>query len=1626
VTNQAAVFAQADGNSANNNAGDPTLIDAPMVDLAISKSHVGNFSLGQSGAQYTLSVTNVGALPSAGTVSVLDTLPPGLTAVSMSGAGWNCPSGGTACTRSDVLGKGESYPPITLTVNVSTTAGPLLTNKASVTNVGNGNPANDVASDPTFVGQPASDLKISKSHVGNFSQGQKGATYTLSVTNVGALPSSGVVSVLDTLPPGLTITSMSGANWTCAPGGSTCNRSDALASGASYEPIAVIVDVSATAAAQVTNTATVTNAGDSNASNDSASDPTSIGSAIVDFAISKTHSGNFSRGQIGAAYTLVVSNVGALPSSSTVTMADTLPTGLTAKTMAGSGWQCSATSVTCRRSDPLAGGASYPPIVLTVDVASDAPAQVTNTAKVGNVDANPANNTASDPTLIGGAVTDLAIRKHHVGNFSRGQVGALYTIDVTNVGGLASSGQVTVSDTLPNGLRATAIEGGPDWQCTLMPTLGCTRSDSLESGASFSPINLTVQVLSTAPSSVINWASVANANSTNHVNNTSSDLTQIDDAMVDLTMTMSHVGNFSKGQTGAQYTLVVTNLGQQPTSDLVRVVDTLPAGLTVKKMIGAGWDCSPALVSCVRTDSLVKGGSYPPITLTVDVSANAPDTLTNTAAVTTLGDNNATNDVANDPTQIDSQMVDLTIDKSHAGSFSRGQTGATYTLVVSNVGALQSSGTVSVSDVLPTGLALTAVAGTNWECSFDPGSVNCVRNDDLAAGASYEPITLTVDVASSAADLINSASVTGSADGNALNNADSDATVIGPAVVDLTIGKSHAGNFRQGQGGAQYALVVTNLGGKASTAPVAVADALPPGLTLTAMSGAGWTCVLSTATCTRSDALAGGGSYEPVVVTVDVAANAPATVLNTAALSNADDTNAANDSAYDSTMITPAIAQTIAFLSVPPNPSVVGGTYTVTAAASSGLPVALSIDASSTSGCTISGSASGSTVSFVGVGICVINANQGGGGAIGPAPQVQQSLTVVPPAGPLPQTITFASLPPNPATVGGASYNVIATATSNLAVKLVVDSASSGVCTIAGSTVSFVGAGSCTIDANQGGNAQYAPAPQAQQLVLVSPATGTAAQTITFLSTPPNPATVGGPAYGVVAKSSSNLPVTLVIDSASSGVCTITGSTVTFVGAGSCLIDANQGGNSSFAAAPQAQQVVLVDPATGTSAQTITFQSVPPTAAVVGGTYDAHATADSGLPVILTIDATSAGVCTITGSTVTFVGTGNCLIDANQGGNAGFAAAAQVQQPVLVGPAAGTAAQTITFLSTPSAAATVGGTYQVLASATSGLPVTLTIDSTSAGVCVLTGSTVTFMGAGSCTIDANQGGSANFAAASQVQQSVLVHPAMGTSPQSITFLSTPPSPAAVGGSYDVLASASSGLPVVLTIDAASTGVCTSTGPTVTFVGPGTCVIDANQGGSAHFAAAPQVQQAIQVDAATGTAAQVITFLSTPPGSATVGGVYQVLVGSSSGLPVTLVIDGSSAGVCTLTGSIVTFVGAGSCTIDADQAGDSHFAAAPQAQQVVLVNPATGTMSQAISILSTPPNPAVVGGTYDVQAKADSGLAGRPDDRRRVHGRMHAHRLDGFFLGSGKLPDQRRPGRQLGLRGSTTGHTIDRH
>jgi hypothetical protein len=456
------------------------------------------------------------------------------------------------------------------------------------------------------------------------------------------------------------------------------------------------------------------------------------------------------------------------------------------------------------------------------------------------------------------------------------------------------------------------------------------------------------------------------------------------------------------------------------------------------------------------------------------------------------------------------------------------------------------------------------------------------------------------------------------------------------------------------------------------------------------------------------------------------------------------------------------------------------------------------------------------------------------------------------------QTIAFTSHRPTAAIAGG-TYTPTAAATSGLNVALSIDPSDSSVCSISAGMVTFATSGTCTVDANQPGNGQWAPAPQVAQAFLV----GGQAQSVTFTSAEPSSAAVGGTAYLPVAGASSGLPVYFSIDPSSDGACVLNldGSSpfvtsISFLTSGTCIVDADQDGNDVFDPAPQVDQSFPVAPGD----QTVSFTSSPPSAAVVNGDgYTPTASASSGLPASFSIDPASNGVCALVGPQVIFNASGTCTVDASQAGDGNWHPAVPTIQAFQVNGEA----QSITFTSTPPTIASVGGTYSPTATATSSLAVDLSIDPSATSVCTINAGAVSFASPGSCTIDANQAGSTQWAPAAPIVQSFSVGAAATT-----TTLAPLPAELMVGTTTNFTATVTAGAGPVpagsVNVSSGASSLCTIT----LAAGSGSCSAPIGVAGEAVVVTASYSGSPDEASSSTSATLSVAPAPTPPPAGAT--------------------------------------------------------------------------------------------------------------------------------------------------------------
>lgn len=172
------------------------------------------------------------------------------------------------------------------------------------------------------------------------------------------------------------------------------------------------------------------------------------------------------------------------------------------------------------------------------------------------------------------------------------------------------------------------------------------------------------------------------------------------------------------------------------------------------------------------------------------------------------------------------------------------------------------------------------------------------------------------------------------------------------------------------------------------------------------------------------------------------------------------------------------------------------------------------------------------------------------------------------------QAITnFVATPASPVYASGGTFAVSANGGGSLQ-PVVYGSLTPVTCTVAGSTVSIVAAGLCSLTANQDGDVDYGAAPQVQLDVTIAQAS----QVISgFVSTPAAPVFVPGGTFQVSATGGASMQP-IAFGSLTSTTCSVAGSTVAMLAPGLCTISANQAGDANYAAAPQVTLNVTIGP----------------------------------------------------------------------------------------------------------------------------------------------------------------------------------------------------------------------------------------------------------------------------------------------------------------------------------------------------------------------------------------------------------------------------------------------------------------
>jgi uncharacterized repeat protein (TIGR01451 family) len=837
--------------------------------LNISKTHAGNFTQGQQGATYTVTINSpAGGGSTVGAVTVSESVPTGLTLVSMAGIGWQCAD--NTCTRNDTLLGGSSYPPITVTVDVASNAPSQVVNTVGVS--GGGAPDATATDATTIVPTtlPPS-LSITKTHTGNFTQGQQGV-YTVTVSNAaGAGATNGMVTVTETPPAGLTIAGMSGPGWQCS--SNTCTRSNVVAAGESYPPISVTVNVALNATSPAVNVVGVSGGGSASAN---ASDSTSIVAPSTTCTPAPAGLVGWWPAN-GAAVDIVSGNTGILNN------------GVSANSTGFVGLAFAFDGVDDYVRIPNVQTFNFAPSEAFTLQAWVRPESIGNYQAI--IVKSPTSGYWDWGLYLDPAGHFLA--GHHDGGIvgsTSASAGAWYHVSVVYQNGSWTLYVNGVKDAQASSLFITQSSGA----------IGFGRKgDSTVQSDSYKGALDEVQLFNRSLSAgEIESAFAAG----------SAGLCSV--APITMQVANNAIGNQAHSGVGVKFSvnapIIVSELGIFDSGqDGIAAPSSTPLSvylLTSDGTVLRSQTFENTSQGTLDTASRYRFKTITPLTLgsgvyvlagygwtSVDLEHNCA--LGGTCETFNTGGGLLT--YLNSPFGGGSDP---------AGMLPTQTVGSTNYFSAANMRFVAASGVPdttrpAVTEVSPVngaaGVAVTAPITVTFSETVNPATVTTASLPIRAVGVllagtyviseavvTFTPVT-PLPAAASISITVNDGGVL-DLTGNGTQPFSSSFTTAAPPPA-LTVTKAHTGNFTRGQQGV-YTVTVSNAAGAGATnGTVTVTEAPPAGLTIAGMTGPGWQC--SGNTCTRSDALAAGGTHPAITVTVNVLPNATSPVVNAVSVS---------------------------------------------------------------------------------------------------------------------------------------------------------------------------------------------------------------------------------------------------------------------------------------------------------------------------------------------------------------------------------------------------------------------------------------------------------------------------------------------------------------------------------------------------------------------------------------------------------------------------------------------------------------------------------------------------------------------------------------------------------------------
>jgi uncharacterized repeat protein (TIGR01451 family) len=567
VSNTAAISGSALTASVNSNTLSISVDPAP--DVTVTPTHTGTFTQGSTGAIQITAHNAIASSKTKGTTTVVDTLPTGWTLSSFTSTAnvWTCGSNMNivTCTNTQQISGVGDYTELDLTVNIPNNSAVHVTNSVTISGGGELNlPAytgNDTSTDSITVVQVPASIAIN----GNATQSApiNTAFGSLAVTvkdaaNV-AIPnySSAVFTAVaggsgqsgTFAGPSSTATVMTDGSGVADPGTFTANNKVG----------AYTVDVAAGPATHATFNLTNTAPDLTAAKSDNVSHATTLGNSWtwkITVSNTGTSSAAFTSSQVILTDDLPNSNITYGSASASNIVGTITNSNAILCSIASSSLSCTANLATVT----MAASSSFD---VTFTATPSAVGTFANPRNLGTcavdpntliAESNENNNSCSDTVTV--TAPDLIVSKTHGpnSNFTVGEQGDTFTITATNQGNAATSGTVTVTDTLPAGLTYASFSG-TGWSCSAnLQVVTCTRTTAIAASGGSSQVTISVNVASSTSSPLTNNVSVGctctESDTTNNTNTDSVTVIQL----VNTTLDTSPTGLLVSADGGGTFT----------------------------------------------------------------------------------------------------------------------------------------------------------------------------------------------------------------------------------------------------------------------------------------------------------------------------------------------------------------------------------------------------------------------------------------------------------------------------------------------------------------------------------------------------------------------------------------------------------------------------------------------------------------------------------------------------------------------------------------------------------------------------------------------------------------------------------------------------------------------------------------------------------------------------------------------------------------------------------------------------------------------------------------------------------------------------------------------------------------